>query len=82
MDTGMAEPSAKFSDVDTRTALLAVHGEPFPHIRCRTCDAYQLLQNSTRSFNYSPGCALKGSQSRFPWRDLLWIVGHIDREAK
>lgn len=72
----------KLSDIDTWAKLWSVHDDPFPHIRCSTCDAYQLLQDSTRSFNHSPGYALKGSQSRFPWRDLLWIVGHIDREAK
>ena len=69
----------KLSDVDTWSKLWAVHDDPFPHIRCRSCDGYQRLQDSAKPFMHSPLCTLRGGQSRFPWRDLLWIVGNVDQ---
>jgi hypothetical protein len=69
----------KLSDVDTWAKLWAVHDDPFPHIRCRSCDGYQRLQDSAKPFMHSPLCTLRGGQSRFPWRDLLWIVGNADQ---
>jgi hypothetical protein len=66
----------KLSDVDTWAKLWSVHDDPFPHIRCRSCDGHQRLQDSARPFMHSPLCTLRGGQSRFPWRDLLWIVGN------
>ena len=69
----------KLSDVDTWSKLWAVHDDPFPHIRCRCCDGYQRLQDSAKPFMHSALCTLRGGQSRFPWRDLLWIVGNADQ---
>lgn len=66
----------RLSDVDTWAKLWSVHDDPLPHIRCRSCDGYQQLQDSDRPFVHSPACGLMGGQSRFPWRDLLWIVGN------
>lgn len=69
----------KLSDIDTWVKLWSVHDDPFPHIRCRTCDGYQQLCDSSLPFVHSPSCRLMGGQSRFPWRDLLWIIGNVDQ---
>lgn len=71
----------KLSDIDTWAKLWSVHDDPFPHIRCRTCDGYQQLRESSKPFVHSPTCKLMGGQSRFPWRDLLWIVGNVDQAS-
>lgn len=68
----------KLSDIDTWAKLWSVHDNPFPHIRCRSCDGWQQLRDSSKPFMHSPSCELMGGQSRFPWRDLLWIVGNVD----
>lgn len=69
----------KLSDVDTWTKFWSVHDDPFPHIRCRRCDGWQSLQDSAKPFVHGPTCKLIRVQSVFPWRDLLWIVGNVDR---
>lgn len=69
----------KLSDIDTWAKLWSVHDDPFPHIRCRACDGYQQLRDSSKPFVHSPSCKLMGGQSRYPWRDLLWIVGNVDQ---
>lgn len=69
----------KLSDVNTWARLWSVHDDPLPHIRCRACEGRQLLQDSSKPFIHSPFCELRGAQSRFPWRDLLWIVGNVDQ---
>lgn len=66
----------QISDLDTWSKLWAVHDEPIPHICCRTCEGYQQLRDSGKPFMHTPLCTLRGGQSRFPWRDLLWIVEH------
>ena len=69
----------KLSDVDTWTKFWSVHDDPFPHIRCRSCDGWQMLQDSLKPFVHSPTCKLIRVQSVFPWRDLLWIVGNAEQ---
>lgn len=69
----------KLSDIDTWAQLWSVHDEPLPHICCRTCDGYQHFRDSSKPFVHGPSCKLMGSQSRFPWRDLLWIVSKTDQ---
>jgi hypothetical protein len=69
----------KLSDIDPWAQLWSVHDEPLPHIRCRACDEHQHFRDSSKPFVHSPSCMLMGSQSRFPWRDLLWIVSKADQ---
>lgn len=71
----------RLGDFDTWTKLWSVDDAPFPHIRCRSCDGYQPLQESAKPFMHSPLCTLGGGQSLFPWRDLLWIVGNVDQTS-
>lgn len=66
----------KLSDVDTWTKFWSVHDDPFPHIRCRSCDGWQSLQDSAKPFVHGPSCKMISVQSVFPWRDLLWIAGN------
>jgi hypothetical protein len=66
----------KLTDLDTWSRLWAVRDEPIPYIRCRTCEGYQQLRDLGKPFVHSPTCTLMGGQSRYPWRDLLWIMEH------
>jgi len=65
------------SDVETWSKLWAVHDEPFARIRCRICDSHQRLEEAHKAFSHHPLCKLRGSQSRYPWRDILWIMEHV-----
>jgi len=65
----------KLSDVDTWTKFWSVHDDPFPHIRCRSCDGWQSLQDSALPFPHIGKCSGAQAHGRFPWRDLRWIIG-------
>ena len=61
-------------DMDEWSQLWAVHDEPIPHIRCRRCDGSQPIHETSEPFVHGPLCTLRSAQSKFPWRDLQWIM--------
>lgn len=45
-------------------------------LTCLECCATQPAIEGAHPFAHKPDCSMKGPYDQYPWRDLIWIVGH------